>query len=190
MTVTDSETAYRSAVSEDVDSERVNAPNARAYARGSVPETAVSAHTESHNRRPWWAAFRPPEPWQHRPASLAAMARYASRGAWTGDGRRQVKDTEDAPWRDVRDGETPEDLAGKATRTRQPVSRAVGVWYFRLVAIPATVLLHYAAWFVARPSRLLVLMLVWAVLMQVSPARATAEALLPWNAWLWPWGGA
>lgn len=26
----------------------------------------------------------PPHPWQHRPASLAAMWRYASRGGWTG----------------------------------------------------------------------------------------------------------
>jgi hypothetical protein len=28
----------------------------------------------------------PPEPWRHRPASLAAMSRYAHQGGWTGNG--------------------------------------------------------------------------------------------------------
>lgn len=31
-----------------------------------------------------WREWTPPEPWRHRPASLAAMCRYAARGGWTG----------------------------------------------------------------------------------------------------------
>lgn len=190
MTDTERDTALRTAVSDGEGSEEVNAPNAYAHARGSVPNSAVSAVTERENRRGWWAAFRPPEPWQHRPSSLAAMSRYAWRGAWTGEPVRQVKDSDEAPWRTVRSDDTSEDLVGKPIRTRQPFSRVVGVWYFRLFAIPLTTVLHYAAWIVARPSRLIVAVGLWAVAMQVPGVRAVAEVLLPWSAWPWPWGGS
>jgi len=74
----------------------------------------------------------PPEPWQHRPASLAAMWRYARRGGWTG----------------------PDGLA-----------RRLGVWWYRLVTLPVSLVCHYTAWLVARPSRTLtaavVALVVW-----------------------------
>lgn len=189
MTTTERDTALRTAVSEEEAESGVIASSAQRAREDIVADTAVSAVTERKNRRVWWGAFRPPEPWQHRPHSLAAMSRYAWRGAWTGEPVRQVKDREEAPWRTVRAGETAEDLAGKPTRIRHPFSRIAGVWYFRLVAIPATVILHNAAWIVARPSRLAVVVALWAAAMQVPQARAVAEVLLPWSPWPWPWAG-
>lgn len=95
----------------------------------------------------------------------------------------------DGFWRPVRAGESEEDLAGLPTRERMPFSRLLGVWYFRL-AFPLLMALHYALWVLTRPSRALVVCLLWAVLMQVPQVRAVAEVLLPWNPWLWPWAGA
>jgi hypothetical protein len=187
---------------------------ARARAREDHDNRSETAHqtaptdvTDSdddrrENFRPWWQVlakqFRPPEPWQHRPASCAAMWRYAWRGAWTGPEVRQVRPA--PPKRTVTHHENPLWTSASTTvtesdgpvevRTRQPVTRRLGVWYFRLIALPATVVLHYAAWIVARPSRLVVGVGLWAVLMQVPALRTVAEVLLPWNPWLWPWGGA
>jgi hypothetical protein len=87
--------------------------------------------------------LKPPEPWRYRPASLAAMSRYAHLGGWTGQ--------------------------------RGPL-RFVGVWYFRLVAVPVTVITHYLAWIVARPSRLATVLLIYTVLAHIGPLRW----LLPW----------
>lgn len=90
--------------------------------------------------------LRPPEPWKYRPASLAAMSRYAHRGAWTRD---------DGPL------------------------RFLGVWYFRLVAIPAAFVTHYLAWLTQRPSRLVTALVVYAVVTHIGLGR-----LLPWPTWL------
>lgn len=61
---------------------------ARAGAREDSAEPHPSATTPSNNRRPvvdrLRAELTPPQPWTHRPASLAAMWRYAARGGWTG----------------------------------------------------------------------------------------------------------
>lgn len=40
------------------------------------------------------------------------------------------------------------------------VARQLGVWWYRLVALPVTVVCHYTAWLVARPSRALTATLV------------------------------
>jgi len=39
-------------------------------------------------------------------------------------------------------------------------ARIAGVWWYRLVALPVTVVCHYTAWLVARPSRALTATLV------------------------------
>lgn len=62
---------------------------ARPRAReGSAVSADRKATTDSDRRSGLVARLRweltPPEPWQHRPASLAAMWRYAARGGWTG----------------------------------------------------------------------------------------------------------
>jgi hypothetical protein len=67
------------------------------------------------------------------------------------------------------------------------LARRAGVWYFRLVAVPVTIVAHYAAWIVARPARAIAVAVLWAVLMQVRPLRALADTVLPWPAW--PIGG-
>lgn len=116
----------------------------RTSARGRAREdSAVPAARQSTTERDWRSGIgprlvrelTPPEPWQHRPASLAAMWRYARRGGWTG----------------------PDGLA-----------RVAGVWWYRLVALPVTVVCHYLAWLVARPSRALtaavVVLVVWLAL--------------------------
>lgn len=69
----------------------------------------------------------------------------------------------------------------------QGAARRAGVWWFRLVAVPVTVLAHYAAWTVARPSRTAAVVVLWAVLMQVPAVYAAAAVVLPWNPW--PLGG-
>lgn len=138
---TDSDSALRGAVSgvepAEEDPTRVRA---RARAREDCAvQTAPPATTDSDRRGGGWqrlaAQLRPPEPWTHRPASLAAMARYARQGGWTG----------------------PDGLA-----------RQAGVWWYRLVAVPVTLVCHYTAWLVARPSRALtaavVVLLVWLAL--------------------------
>lgn len=90
--------------------------------------------------------LRPPEPWRYRPASLAAMWRYARIGAWT--------------------------------RDSGPL-RLVGVWYFRLVALPTALVTHYLAWLTQRPSRLATVLVIYAVIVHIGPGR-----LLPWPTWL------
>ena len=54
----------------------------------TAPETAPPTVTQRDHGRGVWVRLvdelTPPEPWRHRPASLAAMARYAARGGWTG----------------------------------------------------------------------------------------------------------
>lgn len=103
----------------------VTRTRARARAReGSAVSTDRKSTTDSDHRSGLVDRIRreltPPEPWQHRPASLAAMWRYASRGGWAGP---------------------------------TGVARRLGVWWYRLVALPVTVVCHYTAWLVARPSR-------------------------------------
>jgi hypothetical protein len=66
-------------------------------------------------------------------------------------------------------------------------ARRLGVWWYWLVAIPVTLLCHYTAWIIARPSRTVVTVTVWTVAMQVPPLRAAAAVILPWNPW--PIGG-
>lgn len=104
---------------------------ARAGAREDSADRCGSATTHSDPRPGLAARLRweltPPEPWTHRPASLAAMWRYAKSGGWTGP---------------------------------TGVARQLGVWWYRLVALPVTVVCHYTAWLVARPSRALTATLV------------------------------
>lgn len=133
--------------------EEANArPRAGAHAQGTqTAETAPAGVTQRGRQRSQLLdQLTPPEPWRHRPASLAAMWRYARRGGWTG--------------------------------TTGP-ARTAGVWWYRLVAVPVTLLCHYAAWIIARPSRTVALAIVWAVAMQVPPLRAAADAVLPWPSW-------
>jgi hypothetical protein len=68
-------------------------------------------------------------------------------------------------------------------------ARRLGVWWYRLVAVPVTILCHYAAWIIARPARTVVLLGAWAVLMQVPALYAVAAAVLPWDPWPLPGGG-
>lgn len=63
-----------------------------------------------------------------------------------------------------------------------PARRAM-TWWFRLVALPVTVLAHYLAWTVERPARTVVVAVVWAVVMQLPPIYAAAAWLLPWDPW-------
>lgn len=141
MTMTESDTAQTALSAVRFEESPADRGSTRTSAPGRAREdSAVSgtrkAITDSDRRAGVVARLRweltPPEPWQHRPASLAAMWRYAARGGWTG----------------------PEGLA-----------RRCGVWWYRLVALPVTVICHYAAWLVARPSRTvtaaLVVLLVW-----------------------------
>jgi hypothetical protein len=67
--------------------------------------------------------------------------------------------------------------------------RRLGVWWFRLVGIPVTIVCHYTAWIVARPARTVVTVGLWAVLMQVPAVYAAAALLLPWDPWPLPGGG-
>lgn len=152
--ITESETAVRTAVSAETPPEQ-ESTRGRARPRASVdPETAPSAVSAAVTRRSRLARaidrLTPPEPWQHRPASLAMLYRYAKRGGWAG----------------------PDSGARKAM-----------TWWVRLVAIPITVLCHYTAWIVARPGRAATVAVLWAVLMQIRPLRAAADAVLPWPAW-------
>lgn len=122
---------------------------------------------EQSGRRSGWLArllgeMTPPQPWEHRPASLAELWHYARHGAWT---------AEDLPPR--HEGAPP----------RKPASRIAGVWWCRLVTIPASFLTHYTAWVIARPSRALTVAAVWAVLMHVPPIRTVAGWLLPFDPW-------
>lgn len=125
---THSDTAFRGAVSGDEPADAASRhTGARARAREeSAVQTAPPPVTERDRRPGRWPRLvnqlRPPQPWTHRPASLAAMWRYARRGGWTGP-----------------DG----------------VARRLGVWWYRLIAVPVTVVCHYTAWLVARPSRAL-----------------------------------
>jgi len=141
MTMTESDTAQTALSAVRFEESPADSGSTRARARARAREdSAVSADRKSTtdgDRRAGvvarlMAELTPPEPWQHRPASLAAMWRYAARGGWTGP-------------------------TGAARR--------LGVWWFRLVALPVTVVCHYAAWLVARPSRTvtaaLVSLLVW-----------------------------
>lgn len=87
---TDSDTAFRGAVS-GAESAEMAPTRARARARAreeTATNTAPASVTDGDRRRDVWTRLvgelRPPEPWSHRPASLAAMARYAARGGWTG----------------------------------------------------------------------------------------------------------
>jgi len=68
-------------------------------------------------------------------------------------------------------------------------ARRLGVWWFRLVAVPVSIVCHYTAWIVARPSRTVVTVGLWAVLMQVPAVYAAAALLLPWDPWPLPGGG-
>lgn len=140
--------------------------DARTYAREETATTAPqTAITDSDENRPLLARLidelTPPEPWQHRPAAPAELWRYAVRGAWT-------------------DEELPPRRAGD--KPRRTGVRVAGMWWCRLVALPATVLTHYAAWIFARPSRTVALIVLWALLMH-TPLRGPADAVLPWDAW-------
>lgn len=121
------------------------APADRGSTRGRAhprarEDSAVSAARQGTTERDWRSGvgarlvreLTPPQPWTHRPASLAAMWRYARRGGWTG----------------------PDGLA-----------RRLGVWWYRLVTLPVSLVCHYTAWLVARPSRALtaavVALVVW-----------------------------
>lgn len=137
MTVATQRDSAPSALSAVRDPEQtLNAP-ARAGAREDSAEPPRTATTHS-DPRPGLAGrlvrqLTPPQPWTHRPASLAAMWRYAARGGWTGP---------------------------------QGVARQLGVWWYRIIALPATVVTHYTAWLVARPSRALTATLVGLLLWQ------------------------
>lgn len=57
-------------------------------ARDGADRPWTTAATEGEHRPGLWgrlvAGLTPPEPWTHRPASLAAMSRYARQGGWAG----------------------------------------------------------------------------------------------------------
>lgn len=58
---------------------------APATAPATGQDTGTDAGPRASARGDRWARLAtPPHPWQHRPASLAAMHRYATRGGWTG----------------------------------------------------------------------------------------------------------
>src|SRR6266508_1963895 len=61
--------------------------------------------------------------------------------------------------------------------------RTAGIWWCRLIALPATVLTGYLAWMTARPSRTAVVVGLWAVLMHVPLVRTAAGWLLPFDPW-------
>jgi hypothetical protein len=154
---THSETANRTphpaVVVPPIESTRI-ARDARERLPHTAPETAPRTVTHRSRLARLVDRLTPPEPWSHRPASLAAMWRYARRGGWTGP-------------------------TGAA--------RQLGTWWYRLVALPVTIVCHYTAWVVARPGRAVTVIGLWAVLMQVPALRAAADAVLPWPAW--PIGG-
>lgn len=97
----------------------------RAREESAVPD-APPAVTVRSPRRGWvgrlWRELTPPQPWTHRPAALASVWRYATRGGW-------------AP-------------------PASPARRLMVAWYLA-VTLPVTVVCHYTAWLVARPSRAL-----------------------------------
>jgi hypothetical protein len=166
MTITESQTAHRTAVFAGMDpAETPTQAGAHPRAReDNTPETTLpgaetAPKTTTHRSRGWLARLvdrlTPPEPWQYRPSSLAARWRYARRGGWTGP-------------------------AGPARR--------LYTWWYRLVTFPVTLVCHYASWVVARVSRTIAVAVLWALLMQARPLRTLADAVLPWP--VWPWGGA
>lgn len=141
MPTTQSDTASSAVSAVRFGSAPADSGSTRARARARAREdSAVSADrkaTTDSDRRlglvaRLMAELTPPEPWQHRPTSLAAMWRYASRGGWAGP---------------------------------TGVARRLGVWWYRLVALPVCLVTHYTAWLVARPSRALtaavVALVVW-----------------------------
>ena len=93
MTMTESDTAQTALSAVRFGGAPADSGSTRAGARGRAREdSAVSVARQSTTERDWRAGvvarlvreLTPPEPWQHRPASLAAMWRYARRGGWTG----------------------------------------------------------------------------------------------------------
>ncbi|KWX04622.1 hypothetical protein TH66_00235 [Carbonactinospora thermoautotrophica] len=58
--------------------------------------------------------------------------------------------------------------------------RTAGVWWCRLVAIPVSTLAYYTAWIAQRPSRTVVVTVLYVVAAHTTPGRV----LLPWPAWL------
>lgn len=96
------------------------------------PTTAVDGWPARFLKR-----ITPPEPWRHRPVSLAALWRYATRGAW-------------------------------ASKPTGP-ARRIGQGYALLLAVPITFVTHYLAWIVARPSRLVVAVVLYLLLAHVGP---------------------
>jgi len=142
MTERDTAQTALSAVRFETDPRPAGSTRTRARGRareGSAVSSTRKAITDGDRRSGigarLMAELTPPQPWTHRPASLAAMWRYARRGGWTG----------------------PDGLA-----------RRLGVWWYRLVALPVCLVTHYLAWLVARPSRTLtaavVALVVWQAL--------------------------
>jgi hypothetical protein len=129
----------------------VNAGNARARENHDNPavsqgqtaaETAPLRVTQRDRRPSWWRGWQPPEPWQLRSPSLAAKWRYARRGGWTGTDRLPPSEADS--------------LASGGMRTRHrvmPISRIFGVWYFRLVVVPTSLVTTYLQWVLDRPGR-------------------------------------
>ena len=87
--MTESDTALSARFETDPAGRGSTRTGARPRAR---EDSAVSADRKSTTERDWRAGvvarlvreLSPPQPWTHRPASLAAMWRYARRGGWTG----------------------------------------------------------------------------------------------------------
>ncbi|MGH8881871.1 MAG: hypothetical protein ACRD0P_31740 [Stackebrandtia sp.] len=131
----------------------VNAGSAPPRAREREVNPAKNTPRDGRRRAGLFALVHdltPPEPWRHRPHSLAALWRYASRGEWAGP-------------------------TGPA--------RTAGIWWFRLVTVPGSVLTHYAAWVIARPSRTATVAVIWAVLMHIPLVHTVAGWLLPFDPW-------
>lgn len=85
MSSTQTATAVAAGGEAPVDDEQAQAVTATAGGETPVDDEQAQAVTTAVDG---WPArlgrrLRPPEPWQHRPASLAAMSRYAHKGRWT-----------------------------------------------------------------------------------------------------------
>lgn len=91
------------------------------------------------------AYWTPPEILTKRPPTVAALAAYARRGAWT------------------------RDLDG-------PIRRA-GVWWFRLVGVPVTVMCRFAEWVWQRPGRALTASTLFVLFAHTTPGRWLVDAV-------------
>ena len=87
------------------------------------------------------AYWTPPAVFTDKPASLAELAEYARHAPWTDQAYIAQPYTDETTKKQVKTG---------------PI-RAAGIWYYRGLAYPYTVISRYREWFVQRPMRLVAL---------------------------------